>query len=181
MQNKRIVVVFLAICLFTSCEKDAQQNPDTTQKLSLQALDISTGMPVQRTLPGTDVEISGNGFSMAFYDKATGTQLGYLMDINVASETFPDGSMEVENYTIFEFAADNSSLVLHNFIEMTPVDSTTLEGKIPVEKTQNNLISGTGKYADVNGGSTLNAILDMSAFAEGTIGFNCIYDLQIKQ
>lgn len=178
-----MAIVLLLFCLFSfsSCEKNLEQKTNTPTILSLQAIDLSTGMAVQKTLPGTDLEVSGNGFTMAFHDKTTGERLGYLMDINVASETLPDGSMKTENYTIFEFDADNSAIVLHNFIEMTPINPTTLEGKIPVDQTQYNLIAGTGKYAGVSGGSTLHAILDMSAFAEGTIGFNCIYDIQINQ
>ncbi len=173
------LVTFLVV--FTSCEKEDEQGPSFPQQLTLQAVGIATGTPVQTSLPGTDLEVTGNAFSMNFYDPSNGEKLGTLTDINVAAETFPDGSMKGENFTIFEFEEDNSTLVLHNFIDMTPLDETTLEGVIPAEKTQSNLIAGTGKFSGASGGSSLQAILDMSAFAEGTIGFDCIYSIQFTE
>ncbi len=81
-----------------------------------------------------------------------------------------DGSMNAENYTVFTFEDDNSTLLLHNFIEMTPIDQVTLHGVIPAAKAQYNVVGGTGRFA---GGATLDAILDMTQFAQGTIGFDC--------
>lgn len=181
MQNKLMLLLILTVSLTTlsSCEKEEDQVPTSPQRLLVQAVGVATGSPVQMSLPGTDLEVSGNAFTMNFFDPANGEKLGTLTDINVAAEAFPDGSMKGENFTIFEFSADNSSLVLHNFIDMTPLDETTLQGVIPVDKSTTNLIAGTGKYSGVSGGSTLHAILDMSAFAEGTVGFNCTYDMQI--
>jgi len=125
MRNIRIVLVFLAVCLFTSCEQDTQETQGLPQELSLQALDLLMVMSEQRTLSGTDFEVVGDSFTLAFFDKTTGERVGYLIDINAASGTFSVGSMKAENYAIFELEADNSTFVLHSFIEMTPINGSS--------------------------------------------------------
>ncbi len=111
---------------------------------------------------------------------ATAKRLGSVTDINVATETFEDGSMKGENYTLFTFEADNSTLLLHNFIDMTPISATDLQAIIPTEQTKYNVIGGTGRFADISGGSTLQAILDMTEFDLGKVGFDCHYRISFK-
>ena len=69
---------------------------------------------------------------------------------------------------------------MHNFIDMTPIDKVTLNGVIQPQNTKENVIAGTGKFAGVSGGSELNAILDMTKFAEGTVGFDCTYEIALN-
>lgn len=90
------------------------------------------------------------------------------------------GHMKGENYTLFTFEADNSTLLLHNFIDMTPISATALQAIIPTDQTKYNVIGGTGRFANVSGGSTLLAILDMTEFDLGKVGFDCHYRISFK-
>ena len=168
------------ILTFSSCDKNDEAVPKITDQYTLQAIGIATATPVETTIEGVGIKVAGNAFSMDLLDQKTGKHIGTVTDINVAAETFEDGSMKGENYTIFSFDEDNSTLVLHNFIDMTPLDSTTLKAIIQPENTKQNVIGGTGKFANATGGSTLNATLDMSEFSVGTIGFDCIYGIKLN-
>lgn len=160
-----------------SCEDKVADLPKV---MTLHAVGTATATPTQITLPGLEIEVSGNAFTMDFYDAPTAKRLGTVTDINVATEAFEDGSMKGENYTIFTFEADNSTLLLHNFIDMTPISAIALQAVIPADKTKYNLIGGTGRFADVTGGSTLQAILDMTEFDLGIVGFDCTYRISIN-
>ena len=183
METKFLIMVRLLAISFVifSCNKeDENVSEKVPGSLTLQAIGVATGIPVTEQLPGVNMEVTGNAFIMDFFDKKSGEKLGSLTDINVTADNFEDGSMNAENYTIFRFDKDNSALVLHNFIEMTPIDEVTLNGIIQPENTIYNVIGGTGKFAGIRGGSTLDAILDMTAFANGTIGFDCTYGIKLN-
>lgn len=179
MRNAILICLTLMVSLqlFISCEDKAADIP---QVMTLHAVGTATATPTQMTLPGLEIEVSGNAFTMDFYDAPTAKRLGSVTDISVATETFEDGRMKGENYTIFTFEADNSTLILHNFIDMTPISAIALQAVIPVDKTKYNLIGGTGKFAGVTGGSTLQAILDMTEFDLGKVGFDCTYRISIN-
>lgn len=68
---------------------------------------------------------------------------------------------------------------MHNFIDMTPIDNATLEATIQPENAEYNVIGGTGRFAGIKGGSTLDATLDMTEFANGTVGFDCVYEINL--
>lgn len=179
--SKLFITLLFALSLgLVACDDEDDNTPAVPQEYTLQAVGVATGTPVETTLEGIDLEVAGNAFVMDFFDKQTGERLGSVADINVAAETFEDGSMDAENFTVFTFEDDNSTLILHNFIEMTPVDSVTLHGTIPTAKAKYNVIGGTGRFAGAAGGSTLDATLDMTQFAQGTIGFDCTYDVTIE-
>ena len=181
---KNSIVIYFLIISFSyslfSCDDYEENTTPKVEQFTLQAIGTATGLPVQTKIDGIDLEVTGNAFTMDFFNKQTGERIGSVTDINVTAETFDDGSMIGENYTVFTFDEDNSTLVLHNFIEMTPIDSVTMEAVIKKENTKTNLIGGTGRFANENGGSTLNAVLDMSEFAKGIVGFNCTYSISIK-
>lgn len=179
MRNAMILfsTLILGLQLLSSCEDKAVDLPKV---MSLHAVGTATATPTQLTLPGIELEVSGNAFTMDFYDAPTAKRLGSVTDINVATETFEDGSMKGENYTLFTFEADNSTLLLHNFIDMTPISATALQAIIPTEQTKYNVIGGTGRFADISGGSTLQAILDMTEFDLGKVGFDCHYRISFK-
>lgn len=175
-----ISLIFIATSSIIGCKDDNINQAYEPKELTVQAVGTATGTPATALLPGVNIEVTGNAFTMDLFDKQTGELLGSVTDINVEAETFEDGSMKGENYTIFTFKEDESKIVLHNFIDMTPIDSTTLNGIIQSENTKDNVIGGTGRFADVSGGSTLNAILDMTNFAEGTVGFDCTYHITLN-
>ncbi|RDY58648.1 hypothetical protein [Flagellimonas nanhaiensis] len=186
MLNFSKFLTAILVCSFTliSCSDDdgdyvpSEKNP---QALSLNAVGIATAQPVQDfSIAGTGFQVTGNAFTMDFFDNSTGEKLGTLTDINVAAETFPDGSMKGENFTIFTFAKDKGTLVMHNLIDMRPVDEGTLSASIKLNDARTNLVGGTGIFEGSKGGSTLNAILDMTAFANGTVGFDCVYNITLK-
>ncbi|UZR98063.1 hypothetical protein [Chondrinema litorale] len=176
------ILFFLFTTSLVSCDDNEDDNlsPEKPKQFTLQAIGVATGIPIQTVIEGVDIEVSGNAFTMDLFNKETGTLIGSVTDINVFAETFEDGSMQGENYTIFTFDEDNSTLVMHNFIDMTPIDNTTLQAVIDAPKTESNVIGGTGKFNGELGGSTLNATLDMTEFANGTIGFNCTYGIKIN-
>ncbi|MBT34097.1 MAG: hypothetical protein CMO01_30915 [Thalassobius sp.] len=176
-----ILLLLFTISLISCDEKDDNHlSPEAPKQLTLQAIGVATGIPISTVIEGVDIEVSGNAFTMDLFNKETGAHIGIVTDINVFAETFEDGSMQGENYTIFTFDEDNSTLVMHNFINMTPIDNTTLQAVIDTPKTESNVIGGTGKFAGELGGSTLNATLDMTEFAIGTIGFNCTYGIKLN-
>ena len=105
--------------------------------------------PISTTIEGLDIEVEGSAFVIEFFDKKTGARLGTVKDIVVASEIFGDGSMKSENYTVLTFEEDNSTLVMHNFIDMFPGKGTELNTFIPLEHTASNVIGGTGRFKDV--------------------------------
>jgi len=178
--SKLLITLLFALSLgLVACDDEDDNRPAVPQEYTLQAVGVATATPVETTLEGIDLEVAGNAFVMDFFDKQTGKRLGTLTDINVAGETFEDGSMDAENYTVFTFEDDNSTLILHNFIKMTPIDQVTLRAVIPAAKTKYNVIGGTGRFAGATGGSTLDATLDMTQFAQGTIGFDCTYGVTI--
>lgn len=181
MKNQfALIGLMLAIVWLSFGCKDDDDQILIPEHLTLQAIGVATGTPVTESLPGVGSEVTGNAFVMDFFDKETGERLGSVTDINVQAETFEDGSMQGENYTIFTFDDDSSTIVMHNIIDMTPVDSVTMNAIIATENTQYNVIGGTGKFADITGGSTLNATLDMSEFAVGTVGFDCTYGVNFN-
>ncbi len=184
MKTTKILFALLAVLSLgiSGCDNDDDTaTPVVPEKITLRAVGVATGTPIETTIEGVGIDVAGNAFTMDFYDEATGQRLGTVVDINVAAETFEDGSMKAENYTVFTFEEDNSTLVLHNFIDMTPIDEVTLKGVIQPGKAQYNVIGGTGRFADASGGSTLDAILDMAEFANGTIGFDCVYGVSFKE
>jgi len=174
------LLTLLSAFALWSCEEDQDNpTPEIPETLTLHAVGVATGTPVKTQIEGIGLEVEGNAFVMDFYDKNTGERIGSLTDINVAAETFDDGSMKGENYSVFTFEEDNSTLVMHNFIDMTPIDNATLEATIQPENAEYNVIGGTGRFAGIKGGSTLDAILDMTEFANGTVGFDCVYGINL--
>ncbi len=180
MKTSKSILILLAILSFGffACEDDNEPSTEIPETMTLHAIGVATAQPGKTFIPGIDLEVEGNTFIMDFFDKNTGKKIGTATDINVAAETFDDGSMKGENYTIFTFDEDHSTLILHNFIDMTPIDPTTLKAIIPEEHTSYNLIGGTGRFAGISGGSTLDALLDMTDFAVGTVGFDCTYGIK---
>jgi hypothetical protein len=179
---KLIALTFSLMALLSCSDDDHEgdiinEDPTTTPMFSINAKGTVTGKMVENfKLPGTDLSVAGNAFEMTMYNPVTGESMGTVIDINVGAETFEDGSMFGENYTIFLFDdAQNSTLVLHNLIDMIPAPPANMNAFIKKENTTDNVVSGTGIYSGFAGGSTLNATLDMSAFAENTVGFDCLY------
>jgi len=179
MRNAMILFssLLLGLQLLSSCEDKATDLPSV---MSIHAIGKATAVPTQLRLPGIELEVSGNAFTMDFFDAPTAKRLGTVTDINVATETFEDGRMKGENYTLFTFEADNSTLLLHNFIDMTPISATALQAIIPADQTKYNVIAGTGRFAHASGGSTLLAFLDMTEFDIGKVGFDCHYRISFK-
>ncbi len=180
MKNPIILFKMTVLALFTlaSCSDDDQIVP-ITDPFTLQSLGVATGVPITTTIEAINKEITGIAFTMDFFD-GEGQRLGSVTDINVSSEIFADGSMKGENYTIFNYDDDQSTLVLHNFIDMTPINEVTLQATVQPKHAQDNVVGGTGRFAGKTGGATLDAILDMTKFNEGTIGFDCVYKLEWK-
>ena len=182
--GKFLTAIFVCSFALISCNDDDGDHlppEETPQALALNAVGTATAQPVQDfSIAGTSFQVTGNAFSMDFFDNSTGEKLGTLTDINVAAETFPDGSMKGENFTIFTFADDKGTLVMHNFIDMQPVDEATLSASIKLNDARTNVVGGTGIFEGAKGGSTLNATLDMTAFATGTVGFDCVYNITLK-
>lgn len=180
-----MLAITLGIFTLVSCNNDDNNDPIINEDpvmphmFSIYAEGNATGEFIEDyELPGTDQVVSGNAFTMPIYNPVTQQQTGTVIDINVQAISHEDGSMFGENYTVFLFEDTyNSSLVLHNFIEMIPESPTLMNAFIKTDNTKNNVISGTGLFAEFSGGATLNALLDMTNFGENTIGFKCLYGL----
>ncbi|MBO0321909.1 hypothetical protein J0X14_06350 [Muricauda sp. CAU 1633] len=184
---KKIVFKLLALTFslmaLMSCSDDDYngdvigEDPTIPLMFGINAKGTVTGKMVENyELPGTDLTVSGNAFEMTMFNPATDEAIGTVIDINVDAQTFEDGSMFGENYTVFLFEdSQNSSLVLHNLIEMIPAPPANMNAFIKRENTLDNVVGGTGIYSSFVGGSTLNASLDMKDFAENKVGFDCLY------
>lgn len=179
---KLIAVVFTALSIVSCSDDDdnngiVNQDPVMPEMFSINARGVATGeMVTDYELPGTDLTVSGNAFTMNMHHPVTDEVIGTVIDINVAAQTFEDGSMFGENYTVFQFNdAQESTLVLHNLIDMIPAPPAHMNAFIRRANTTNNVVAGNGLYAGFQGGATLIATLDMSNFSENTVGFNCMY------
>lgn len=172
-------VLLLAASLFslTSCSKDDSTTPGP---LVLKAIGTDVGTPITKTIPGVNITVQGNAFILDVFDAATGNKVGTLTDIDVNTEVFPDGSMRSETYTIFSFANGEDKVVLNSIVEAIPTDEVTLRAFIKPENATNNIIGGTGKYANAKGGCTLEAILDATNFESGALGFECLYEMTFQ-
>ncbi len=173
---KTVLFLFLFASV-TGCNDD----DDSKELLTLRAVGAVVGQPIETTIEGVGIKVSGNAFHLNLFDYQTGEFLGSVKDINVDTEVFDDGSMKGENYTIFTFSDDNSTLVLHNFIDMTPVNEVTLAAVIQPKNTISNIIGGTGRFAGVTGGSTLEATLDITGLALGSVAFDCTYGMTVNR
>ena len=174
----RLSIIFFLFSLIFSCEDSKDEvKPDV---MAIKAIGTSTAAPITQFIQAIGLEVSGNTFEVDFYDTNNGNKLGRLQDIVVGSETFEDGSMTMENYTVFTFYDDNSTLVLHSIIDTTPLDATTMKATIAEENAMSNVVGGTGRYRNVRGGCQLDAILDVTLFGEGTVGFECYYDFTLN-
>jgi|GEM_PF-1469149 len=174
----RLSIIFFLFSLLFSCEESEDGiKPDV---MAIKAIGTSTAAPMTQFIQAIGQEVSGNTFEVDFYDTKNGNKLGKLQDIVVGAETFEDGSMTMENYTIFTFYEDNSTLVLYSIIDTTPLDATTMKATIAEENAMSNVVGGTGRYRNVRGGCKLDAILDVTLFGEGTVGFECYYDITIN-
>ncbi len=179
---KLIALTFSLLALMSCSDDDyngevINEDPATILMFSINAKGTVTGEVVENyELPGTNITVTGNAFEMPMFNPVTNETIGTVIDINVDAVTFEDGSMFGENYTVFLFEdAQHSTLVLHNLIDMIPAPPANMNAFIKRENTLDNVVSGTGVYSSFVGGSTLNASLDMSAFAENTVGFDCLY------
>ena len=95
--NDKLAFVSLIVTLIINlvgCSDNNTNQTYTPKELSVQAIGTATGIPTTEILPGTDIEVTGNAFTMDFFDKQTGEHLGTVTDINVKAETFEDGSMK---------------------------------------------------------------------------------------
>jgi len=189
---EKIVLKFIALTFslmaLISCNNDdyngnmVDEGPSAPLMFSINAKGTAIGELVENyPLPGTELKVSGNAFTMPMFNPVTGETMGTVIDINVNAETFEDGSMFAENYTLFFFEDEQESiLVLHNWIDMVPAPPTFMNAFIKKEHTLDNVVSGSGLFSDFTGGATLNASLDMKDFDKNTVGFDCLYGFTQK-
>ncbi|MHA7831676.1 MAG: hypothetical protein ACX93O_11300 [Flagellimonas sp.] len=179
----KLIALTFSFMAMISCNDDdyngnvVDEGPGVPLMFNVNAKGTVTGELVEDyLLPGTELKVSGNAFAMPIFNPATDESMGTVTDISVQAETFEDGSMFAENYTVFYFDDEQeSTLVLHNLIDMVPVPPTFMNAFIKKEHTVDNVVSGTGVFSDFSGGATLNASLDMKDFGENTVGFDCMY------
>ena len=90
-------------------------------------------------------------------------------------------SFLVDRTTIFNFprgrlVAQGNTTVVPIFGASSPA-YTHVVGD--VDDTTNNVVSGTGRFADATGDVRLSGIVDMSQFGAGIVGFNCIFVIDL--
>ena len=176
----RFILLLLVLFIF-ACEKDEELTlPAPIDIPPLSAVGTATGVPVDTVFPGLDIPVKGTGFTLDFTDDETGEKLGAVTDVNLTMTPRDDGSVLAENYTVFTFAEDGSTLILHFLIDMVPLSPTTMDVSANKDLVEYNVAGGTGRFSGVGGRAALQATLDVTEMAAGTIGFECIYDIRLE-
>lgn len=180
MKNPMLAIaLLLALSItLTSCDKDEDTIPEI-KTFTLHAVGTATATPIDQLIPGTEQEVSGISYTMDFFDKETGELLGSLTDINVSMDNQPDGTVIAEGFPIFTFQEDGSTLSLHNFVLLQPLEAGIMSATYEPAYQEKNIISGTGRFAGARGQSILSATLDVTQMEAGIITFDCIYMIEL--
>ncbi|MEL6357131.1 MAG: hypothetical protein AAFQ37_09400 [Bacteroidota bacterium] len=163
-----IFLLLTFVFVLASCGDDEGRgqppHDPESQILILGTSESVMATPVNLFIRGIDRQVTGTAYIMPFFDEITGERLGTATDIHFNAEPILEGGLRGESIVEFAFDDDGSTLVLHNFFEALPIEDAIFHATVKPELTTDNLVGGTGRFANVTGGATLDAILDFVDF-----------------
>lgn len=126
-------------------------------------------------------------FTVDLVDPSTGHRIGDGVDCLDTSTIVPigtEGGFEITNTTTFNLPG--GTIVSESLTTVQPsgpgsVGVTHVTGAIPAEGS-NQILSGTGRFANAEGRVTINGAVDMSGFGFGAgdpIGFDCVFIINL--
>lgn len=146
--------------------------------IAVQMVGTATGIARNIHLPTGAVDATC--FEVDLVDLASGQVIGTGVDCLVDPQ-MNQGGLTLTDYTVFKFP--DGTLVAKAEVDVRETTLgqqgyTHLTGSFP-DPAGNDIVFGTGAYANATGQVRLSGGVDMSNFGNGEIGFNCLFVIDL--
>lgn len=181
---KIIKNIFLALItvLFVACHGDDYTGdvPDNQPvQLKLLGRGIVEGQPTTVVDPVNGENLEVACFTMEMFDANTGELVGTLVDCELETTEFNNGTILSRVLTTFNLDG-RGSITAESQVFQEPINEKGLFST-KFDPEENNVVATTGEFEGKEGKASLDGDVDLSGFFDqGVVTFNCTFTIDLE-